>query len=731
MTHSDARRHAQRTVGARQPRTVRPYAAQGGQLDLDQVYGSHTFGAKAQDEFLSEPVRAKLRKIIRGSARLDRETADAVAHGMKEWALEKGATHFCHWFQPLTGSTAEKHDAFLTFSGEGKPIARFSGGQLVQGEPDASSFPSGGMRATFEARGYTGWDPSSPAFLMEGPGGLTLCIPSVFVSYHGQVLDRKTPLLRASEAADKAGRALLKLFGKTPERVYPTAGPEQEYFLIDRALVALRPDLAIAHRTVVGAEPPKGQQLEDQYFGHIPDRVIAFMAELDYELYRLGIPAKTRHNEVAPSQFEMAPIFEEANLAADHNQLMMATMRKVARRHDFEIVLHEKPFQGINGSGKHLNWSLGTSDGENLLEPGSTPGENVQFMVVLASVLRAVHQRSGLLRAAIATSGNDFRLGANEAPPAILSVFLGAQLTEAVESVVGGKSVKWQNHKVLDLGVGTLPELTKDTTDRNRTSPFAFTGNKFEFRALGASMSISGPCAYLTAAVAGALGEAVASIEGKMKEGKSRDEAAVETVVAFLKESNPVRFEGDNYSSEWVAEAKKRGLPNLRRTPEALAQLVAAENKGFLTRMGLLSEEEVEAVYHIELDRYVKQVSIEANLLSEMGRSQILPSALSYAGDLAREVKAIGEAKAGSAKAAIRLLQEVTAGIDRLEAALGALDERHAKIGHDDLEAAAKALLALREDEMQEARKAADQLERVVGDGYWPLPKYREMLFPV
>ena len=728
MSYADARFRAVEVVATRMPRRNDFYGSDEGPKDLEEVFGCHTFDDAAMRKYLSKGVYEQLQRVILEPAvQLDRETANAVAHAMKEWAMEWGATHFCHWFQPLTGSTAEKHDSFLDTL-EGQPMARFSGAQLLQGEPDASSFPSGGMRATFEARGYTGWDPSSPAFLLEGPGGVTLTIPSVFVSYHGEVLDKKTPLLRATDAIDRTGKELLGLFGKQPARVFPTCGSEQEYFLVDRALAALRPDFSIAHRTVVGAPPPKGQELEDQYFGSIPERVIAFMQELDYELYRLGIPAKTRHNEVAPSQFEIAPIFEEANLSADHNQLLMATMKRIAARHDFVVNVHEKPFAGVNGSGKHLNWSIGTSEGENLLEPGDTPQENIQFMVVLSAVLRAVHHRAALLRASIGTSGNDHRLGANEAPPAILSVFLGGQLSALLDSIAAGKALTSEGRKEIHLGVSRLPSIARDTTDRNRTSPFAFTGNKFEFRALGASMSISGPAAILSAAVAEALTAATAHIKGQMEEGKELKDAALATVTAFVKESTPIRFEGDNYTEEWVKEAARRGLPNLRTAPEALDQLVTAEAKGFFTSMGVLSEVEVDAVYHVEIDRYVKQVTIEGSLLSEIGRTQILPAATAYAADLASQVRALRELEMVSETPTA--LREISGAIQRLSEGLGTLDKGLEEAASADERDAAGRLQAMLVGVMAEVREACDTLERHVADAYWPLPKYREMLFP-
>jgi glutamine synthetase len=728
MSYAEARFRAVEKASERLPVENIFFAGETGAQTMEELFGSYTFNEVAMRKYLSKAVSRRLQGIISDpQVHLDDETASAVAHGMKEWALDRGATHFCHWFQPLTGATAEKHDSFLDMDG-GQALARFSGSQLLQGEPDASSFPSGGMRATFEARGYTGWDPSSPAFLLEGPGGLTLTIPSVFVSYHGEVLGKKTPLLRASDAVDGVGRDLLKLFGKSPKRVFPTVGAEQEYFLVDRSLAALRPDLSISQRTVLGAPPPKGQELEDQYFGSIPERAISFMQELDYELYRLGIPAKTRHNEVAPSQFEIAPIFEEANLAADHNQLLMATMKRLATRHDFVVCTHEKPFAGINGSGKHLNWSLSTNEGENLLEPGKTPEENIQFLVVLASVLKAVYGRANLLRASIASSGNDHRLGANEAPPAILSVFLGSELAGLLDAISEGKALTSEGRSEISLGVHRLPKISKDTTDRNRTSPFAFTGNKFEFRALGGSASISGPATILSAAFAESLREAVRHIQGQLDEGKDLKEAAMTTVTQFVKESNPVRFEGDNYSADWLKMAEERGLPHLHSTPEALDQYATDESKEFFSRMGIFNEAELDTVYHVELDRYVKQLAIEAALLEDMARTQILPAATSYAGQLAGEVKAMRDAEVFSGSHAP--LQAIVEGICSLRDDLNRLSSERKEAEAASLRESAGRLQSMLVGVMAEVRASCDFLEAHVADAFWPIPKYREMLFP-
>ena len=531
-------------------------------------FGINTFGARQMRDKLPKDVYAKLVAAIRHGKKLDLEIAPTVAQVIKEWAISRGVTHFTHWFQPQTGLTAEKHDAFLNFDDDRQPLESFTGSQLIQSEPDASSFPSGGLRATWEARGYTAWNPASPVFIVESGGSRTLCIPSVFIGYNGEALDEMTPLLRSSDALSAKAIELLELLGdKGVQRVYTTLGPEQEYFLIDRSHFALRPDLVMAGRTLVGAPPPRGQQLEDHYFGGIPERIQACIAEAEHELYKLGVPIVTRHNEVAPSQFEMAPMFEETDIAVDHNQMAMAVLRRVALRHGLQAVLNEKPFAGINGSGKHCNWSLAIAadnpelDGFNLLKPGKTPHQNIRFLLFLAAVLKGVHRHAGVLRAGIASSGNEHRLGANEAPPAIISVFMGASLTAMIESIAAGKTSANAAQAMIKLGVAKLPEVEKDNTDRNRTSPFAFTGNKFEFRAVGSSASIAFPIVLLNAAVAEALGEIIDEIRANLKKNKSVDDVVLAVVRPIFKDTAPVRFEGNNYSEEWVKEAAKRGLP--------------------------------------------------------------------------------------------------------------------------------------------------------------------------
>jgi len=705
-------------------RSIRSLPEMAGGMKVMETFGSNTFNADAMKQKLPKAVYQSLQETIRRGTKLDHSIANEVAHAVKEWALAKGATHFCHWFQPQTGLTAEKHDAFLTFDDEGQPMERFSGAQLIQSEPDASSFPSGGMRTTFEARGYTAWDPSSPIFIVDGPNGKTLCVPSVFISYHGDALDNKTPLLRSMEHLSEKALGVLRLFGNNEStRVVPTLGPEQEYFLIDRAFYALRPDLVAAGRTLVGAKPPKGQELEDHYFGSIKDRILAYMQEMESELYKLGVPIKTRHNEVAPSQYEMAPIFEEANVASDHNQMVMETMSRVARRHGLALLLHEKPFAGINGSGKHCNWSLMDSEGRNLLEPGATPEENLQFLVILMAVLKGVHGRAGLLRAAIASAGNDHRLGANEAPPAIISVFLGDQLTRVLDGIEKGERSDAAALERISLGVRKLPEVARDNTDRNRTSPFAFTGNKFEFRAVSSAASISTPIAFLNAAVADALGEFEQAIRARTAKGASLADAALDVVREAVVATKAVRYEGNNYAPELVEEARRRGLPNLRTTPEALAELVKPPALDFLARTKVFSKAETEARYHVRLERYVKDVDIEVECLENLVSGHVLPAGYKQLALLS---------SAGGAKTARSALDRTSAAVDELSTRMAELQsaaEKAGKIG--DLEKHAHALAEQVVPAMAAVREVSDRLEETVADEFWTLPKYSEMLFVV
>jgi glutamine synthetase len=714
--------------------------AKGSPTPTSQYFGENTFGARQMRDKLPKKVFQKLQASIRLGKKLDSEIAAPVAEAIKEWAVSKGVTHYTHWFQPQTGLTAEKHDAFLSFDDEGSAIETFSAAQLIQSEPDASSFPSGGLRATWEARGYTAWNPASPVFVVEGPGTRTLCIPSVFIGYNGEALDEMTPLLRSSDVLSDRAIALLQLLGDTGvQRVITTLGPEQEYFLIDRSQFALRPDLVMSGRTLVGAAPPRGQQLEDHYFGNIPERIAACIAEVEHELYKLGVPIVTRHNEVAPSQFEMAPRFEETDLAVDHNQLVMATLRKVALRHGLQALLHEKPFAGINGSGKHCNWSMSLAadnadlDGLNLLKPGKTPHQNVRFLIFLAAVLQGVHKHAGLLRAGIGTSGNEHRLGANEAPPAIISVFMGATLNQMIEDIMNGRSrEKHASQQLMDLGVAKLPEIEKDNTDRNRTSPFAFTGNKFEFRAVGSSQSIAFPVMLVNVAVAEAIEDLTEKLKKQLETTKDIDDAVLEVVRPSFKASFPVLFEGNNYSEEWVTEAERRGLKNLRRTPEALAELTKPEVRELFARTGVLTEAELESRYHVRVERYVKDMLIELHTLQQIVDTMVLPAAYDYANALARgaaHAKQAGIATVPQAAAADRVGKLIVA----LEDARGTLGEvvTRAEHSHDSPAECARLLTTEGAAAMEATRTASDALELALPDDQWPLPKYREMLFPV
>jgi glutamine synthetase len=688
---------------------------------------------------LPKDVSKKLAASIRLGKTLDLDIAPVVAQTIKEWAISRGVTHFTHWFQPQTGLTAEKHDAFLSFDDNRHPMEKFTAAQLIQSEPDASSFPSGGLRATWEARGYTAWNPASPVFIVESAETRTLCIPSVFIGYNGEALDEMTPLLRSSDVLSQKAIELLELLGDTGvQRVYTTLGAEQEYFLIDRGHFAQRPDLVMAGRSLVGAPPPRGQQLEDHYFGGIPERIQACISEVEHELYKLGVPIMTRHNEVAPSQFEMAPLFEETDIAVDHNQLVMATLRKVALRHNLQAILHEKPFAGINGSGKHCNWSLSIAadnpdlDGTNLLKPGKTPHQNLRFLVFLAAILKGVHKHAGLLRAGIASSGNEHRLGANEAPPAIISVFMGSMLTQVIESIAAGKASANASQAMIKLGVARLPEIEKDNTDRNRTSPFAFTGNKFEFRAVGSSASIAFPIVLLNAAVAEALDEITEQIRSSAKRGKSTDDVVLAVVQEAFKETAAIRFEGNNYSEEWVKEAAKRGLPNLRRSPEALEQLTTKQSRALLTKLGVFNKAELESRYHVRLERYVKDMLIEMHTLKEMIDTLVLPAAFAYSSSL---VSAAAHAKTAGVKSIpqIAAANEIGGMIDDLREGRDTLEKviEQAEEMHDDLPKQAKLLTSAGADAMAEVRGCSDALELKIADELWPLPKYREMLFPV
>jgi len=701
---------------------------------LSEMYGRFVFGERALRERLPKPIYKAFLKSIRERKPLDVTMADAIANAMKDWALELGATHYTHWFQPMTGLTAEKHDSFITPTSDGHIITEFSGKMLIQGEPDASSFPSGGIRATFEARGYTAWDPTSPAFILESPNGRTLCIPTAFCSYTGEALDRKTPLLRSIEALSTQAMRILRLFNKNSAFVNTTVGPEQEYFLVDKRLFLQRPDLINAGRTLYGSKPPKGQEMSDHYFGAIRSRVLAFMADAEYKLFKLGIPVKTRHNEVAPAQFEIAPVFEAANVGCDHNMLVMETLRSTAEEHGLVCLLHEKPFKGVNGSGKHNNWSMCDSEGNNLLDPGETPQDNAQFLIFLAAVLRAVHKYGTAIRISVASAANDHRLGAHEAPPAILSVYLGDLLGEVVESIVSGKKFKGAKGGVLKVGVTTLPPLPKDASDRNRTSPFAFTGNRFEFRAVGSSQTVAPANIAINTAVAAALDEIATDFEKELdKKGSDLNSVIQKLLTKYFTEHKPIIFNGDNYSAEWAIEAGKRGLPNLRNTVDALEHFTDKEIVGIFTSNKVLSEREVYSRQEILLDNYSTTISIEAQLTASIGRTMILPAALEYQKQVADTVlslrAAMGEDVDVSAQKS--LLEVLTRNVSALKRNLKALDDIRTRADEAKGSSLEKArmyrnsVLPL----MSECRAAADELEQYVDDNLWPMPKYRELLW--
>jgi glutamine synthetase len=698
---------------------------------ISEYFGCMTFGLGQMREKLPKEAYSYLLKTLDQGKKLPKETAEAIASAVKEWSVSKGVTHFCHWFQPMTGLTAEKHDAFISIQhanhSELRVIERFTGSQLIQGEPDASSFPSGGMRSTFEARGYTAWDPSSPLFIIEEENGKTLCIPTVFFGYHGQALDNKTPLLRSIEAISTEAVEFLKLIGDVDaKKVQTTLGAEQEYFLVDKNFVALRPDLLMTGRTLIGAMSARGQQLEDHYFGSIPSRIKAFMQESEFELYKLGIPIKTRHNEVAPSQFELAPIFEDMNIASDHNLLTMEVLKRVALKHGMVCLLHEKPFAGVNGSGKHNNWSMANDKGENLLEPGHTPHQNLRFLACLAVVLKAVHENAAAMRAAIASPGNDHRLGANEAPPAIISVFLGSLLENILNTIESGKALKGTDEQIIDLGVSQIPNISKDYTDRNRTSPFAFTGNKFEFRAVGSSQNVAVPMSFLNAAVAASFKDCTATLRDLLKK-KKRDEAVMELVRQVVKETKAIRFSGNGYSDEWKADAKKRGLPILNTTPDALEVLKDKKLTQFLIDTKVLSKEEIDSRYHIAVERYVKTLDIEHSSLLELTSTYIIPA-------LEKQMAALGDSHDAMSSTGLKKLHKLRAGEfeDIFTDVLETFNSFKTKVeksrkGHDEN----KRMWDIADDLQPAAlklRTAVDAAELIVADELWPLPKYREML---
>ncbi|WP_224983433.1 glutamine synthetase III family protein [Geomonas agri] len=691
------------------------------------MFGQNVFNQSVMRDKLPKAVFKNLKKTIDEGLPLDPSIADVVAAAMKEWAVERGATHFTHWFQPMTGITAEKHDAFLSPS-EGGALLEFSGKELVKGEPDASSFPSGGLRATFEARGYTAWDCTSPAFLREEADVVTLCIPTAFCSYTGEALDKKVPLLRSMEALSTQAVRVLKLFGNNDvTRVTSTVGAEQEYFLVDKSFYLKRPDLMMAGRTLFGAMSSKGQEMEDHYFGSIKERVLGYMKEVNEELWKLGVTAKTQHNEVAPGQFEIAPIFENTNIATDHNQMVMEVLKRVALRHDMVCLLHEKPFAGVNGSGKHNNWSMSSNDGQNLLEPGHTPHENAQFLTFLMATIKAVDTYAGLLRCSCANAGNDHRLGANEAPPAIISVFLGEQLADIIDQIVAGvaKSSEMSGH--MDIGVSTLPALPKDATDRNRTSPFAFTGNKFEFRMLGSSFSISGPNIIINTIIAQALKEFADVLEKSTNFDADLDKLLQETA----KKHQRVIFNGNNYSDEWVQEAAKRGLPNIPNTPDALKELISKEAMEVFAAHNVFNEKEVHARYEIMVEQYVKTLNIEALTMIDMANHSIIPTAIEYATTVASSINAV---TAVSSKLDVSTQKELLEELSDKLAAMSANTKALEKALEDalniaDAEKQAAAFRANVFAKMLELRTTGDALEKIIAAKYWPLPTYREMLF--
>lgn len=708
------------------------------ETSVSDIFAQNVFNRATMRAVLPKNVYKAVIRCLDHGEQLDASMADIVANAMKDWAISRGATHFTHWFQPMTGLTAEKHDAFLVFSGEeGQPNLEFSGKLLIQGEPDASSFPSGGIRSTFEARGYTGWDPTSPAFLMESVNGKTLCIPTVFCSYSGHALDKKTPLLRSMDAISKQAVRLLNLLGNDSKRVTCTVGAEQEYFLIDDAYYLARPDIINSGRALFGARPPKGQEMEDHYWGSIKERVLAFMMDTEAELYKLGVPVKTRHNEVAPAQFEVAPVFETSNLATDHNMLLMEVFRNTARKHGLRCLFHEKPFSGVNGSGKHNNWSMADERGNNLLDPGHTPQDNQQFVTVLTAVIRAVNKYGHLLRASIAFAGNDHRLGANEAPPAIMSIYLGDKLTQVVEALISGKKEISVQSGTLQFGVTSLPELPRDDSDRNRTSPFAFTGNKFEFRAVGSSQSIAWPNAVLNTIVAESLDYVASEIEKLVKSGTDLGVAVEKVVRETLSENKRILFNGDNYSREWHEEAERRGLPNLKTTPEALPCLVDKETLALFKKYEVLENEELVSRYHINLEAYCKTVNIESLLTANMARTMILPAALDYQQKVAQTIATTRAAVNGvNLSTQEHLLKELCEKICSLQSAIDKLESmvkeaHHEESGDHEAENLNRARFFEQKviPAMNAVRAFADELELIVDDSLWPLPKFREMLY--
>ena len=700
---------------------------------ISEIFGEKVFHLEVMREYLPEEAYKSIKEAISSGARIDRRIADQVASAMKDWAISKGATHYTHWFQPLTGATAEKHDAFFKPVGPGRAIERFDGDLLIQQEPDASSFPNGGIRNTFEARGYTAWDPSSPAFVI----GKTLCIPTIFISYTGEALDFKMPLLKALHEVDKAAVDVCQYFDKNVNKVNATLGWEQEYFLIDKALYNARPDLQMTGRVLFGHSPAKGQQLDDHYFGSIPERAVAFMREFENEAIRLGIPVTTRHNEVAPNQFECAPIFEEANLANDHNQLLMDILEKIARKHDFRVLLHEKPFAGLNGSGKHNNWSLSTNTGVNLLAPGKNPKSNMQFLTFFVNTIKAIHDNADLLRAAIASASNDHRLGANEAPPAIISAFIGSQLTKALddleENVKAGKMTP-EDKTELKLNIGKIPQILLDNTDRNRTSPFAFTGNKFEFRAVGSLANCSQAMIVLNTIMANQLNLFKKSVDARIKSGDSKDEAILKELQVLIKESKKIRFEGNGYGDEWVAEAEQRGLSNLKDTPRALQVWERPETIKLFEDLNIFSEREVLARQEIEFESYIMRVQIESRMINDLAQNHIIPAVVNYQNKLIKNIQGLNDILGSDApeasKVQIDMVRQISMHLNKMKALCDEmLAARKVANNIENIGEKAAAYCDTVKVFFDDIRYHADKLEMLVDDELWPFPKLREMLF--
>jgi len=698
-----------------------------------EMFGKNVFNKYAMRQFMTKEAFVSVQSAIVDGVKIERKIADQVAAGMKDWALSKGATHYTHWFQPLTGATAEKHDAFFETIEDGRAMEKFDGGQLVQQEPDASSFPSGGIRNTFEARGYTAWDPTSPAFIY----GTTLCIPTVFVAYTGEALDNKAPLLKALQAVDTAATAICKYFDKNVSKVNASLGWEQEYFLIDTALAASRPDITLTGRTLLGHSPAKGQQLDDHYFGSIPSRVMSYMRDLEHECMLLGIPVKTRHNEVAPNQYELAPIFEEANLAVDHNSLLMDVMEKVSQRHHFKVLFHEKPFAGINGSGKHNNWSLATDTGVNLLSPGKTPMKNLQFLTFFVNTIKAVHDYEELLRSSIASAGNDHRLGANEAPPAIISVFIGSQLSAVLDELEHVTKGKLSPEEKTDLKlnvVGKIPDVLLDNTDRNRTSPFAFTGNKFELRAVGSWANCAGPMTVLNTIVAKQLKEFKIEVDALVaSKGLKKDEAVFNVLREYIKASKKIRFEGNGYGTEWEKEAAKRGLSNHKTTPEALKAKISKKSIELFEEMEVMSKVEVEARHEIELEEYILRIQIEGRVLGDVARNHVIPTAVKYQNTLIENVSGLknifGSDFEKHAKEQIDLIEKISLHIAGINSKVEEMTQERKKANKLEGQKAADAYCSEVRPYFDEIRYHCDKLEMMVDDELWPLAKYRELLY--